>query len=93
MTKNPKPNIDYCMAEEEYLECWHEISKCGLPKTREDSANGEVPLWEEVQAKINLQLRSLCIKGRHGHQSYVIDDHKLHIESDLENTGICQSNF
>ena len=39
-------------------------------------------MWEEVQAKINLQLCSLCIKRRHGHQSYAIDDHKAHVESD-----------
>ena len=70
------------MAEEDYRKCWREISTCGLPKMREESANGEVPLWEEVQAKLNLQLRSLCIKGRSGHQSYVIDDHKCHVEAD-----------
>ena len=48
--------------------------------TREESANGEIPLWEEVQTVIARQLRTNTIEGRTGPQSFVIDDHKAHCE-------------
>ena len=66
------------MAESEYYRSWKQISKCGLVTTREESANGEIPLWEEVQTVIARQLRTITIKGRTGPQSFVIDDHKAH---------------
>ena len=53
-----------------------------MPKTREEPANGKVPLWEEVQAKLKLQLCSLCTEGRSGRQSHAIDDHKAHCRDD-----------
>ena len=52
--KHPQLNVDDYMEEEEYLECWRQISVCGLPKTREESANDKVPFWKEVQAAINV---------------------------------------
>ena len=50
--------------------------KCGLVTTREESANGEIPLWEEVQTVIARQLRIITVKGHTGPQSFVINDHK-----------------
>ena len=70
------------MPEAQYLQCWRAISTCGLPNTREHSANSEVPLWEEMQTALNTLLRTFVIEGRSGRQSFVLDDHKQHIEFD-----------
>ena len=48
--EHPQLNVDQCMEEAEYFKCWNDINTCGVPKTLEESANGEVPLWEAVQA-------------------------------------------
>ena len=73
-------NVDACMERSSFTRVWQTIATCGLPKTREEAANGEIPLWEDVQAKVNMQFRAICIEGRAELQSYVIDDHKLHCE-------------
>ena len=77
---HPQLDLDTCMEEVEYCKCWRDISTCGIPTTLEEMANSEVPLWEEVQSVVNSQLRAFTNEGRSGHQSYVIDDHKLHCE-------------
>ena len=68
-----KALIGDCMAEEEYLKCWHEISQCDLPKTREEPANSEVPLWKEVQVKINLLTVLLPVHRRKKRSSILCD--------------------
>jgi hypothetical protein len=68
------------MAQNEYYNCWNFFSNCSLVTTREESANDEIPLWEEVETVISRQLRTITIEGRTGPQSFVIDDHKAHCE-------------
>lgn len=58
--------------------CWKQISKCGLPATREDSANSAIPFWEEVQAATTKQQRTYTSEDRTGQQLYVIDNAKLY---------------
>ena len=82
---HPQQNLHECLAKEEYLQCWRQISTCGLPVTREESANGEMPFWEDCQAALNKQFREITIEGRTGRQSYVVDDHKAHCETSPSN--------
>ena len=77
---HPQECVERCMERSAFVAVWHKIATCGLPKTRDEAANGEIPLWEDVQAKVNSQFRAICIEGRAAHQSYVIGDHKLHCE-------------
>ena len=77
---HPQECVECCMERSAFISVWHKIATCGLPKARDEAANGEIPLWEDVQAKVNSQFRAICIEGRAAHQSYVIDDHKLHCE-------------
>ena len=89
--EHPQLNVDECMPEAQYHQCWRAISACGLPNTREDSANGEVPLWEEMQTALNTLLRTFVVECRTGRFSVVLDDHKQHIEFDprkVKNLGI-----
>ena len=72
---HPQLNVNECMAQSEYYHSWKQFFKCGLIMTREESANGEIPLWEEVQTVIARQLRTITIEGRMGPQSFVIDNH------------------
>ena len=62
--EHPQLNVDECMPEAQYHQCWRAISACGLPNTREDSANGEVPLWEEMQTALNTLLRTFVVECR-----------------------------
>jgi hypothetical protein len=77
---HPQLNVDECMDEADYISYWKQITKCGLPVTREESTNEETPLWEEVQGVISKRLCTFTIEGRMGSQSFVIDDHKAHCE-------------
>lgn len=79
---HPQMGIDRLMTESDYLTCWKQISMCGLPTTREQSANSAVPLWEEIQAVVNKEFCAITVVGRNGRQSYTIDDHKLHSETE-----------
>ena len=65
---HPQLNLERCMEREEFTDVWKRVSTCGLPKTREDSANGEIPLWEEMQNKFNEMSRKITNQGRSGRQ-------------------------
>ena len=80
--KHPELNVDECLPKAQYHQSWRAISTCGLPNTRENSTNGEVPLWEEVQTALNTLLHTFVIECREGRFSVVLDDHKQHIEFD-----------
>lgn len=79
--KHPQANMERCMQEEEFLACWRQIAKCGIPNSRDEAANGEVPLWEDVQRALSGMCRNLTVVGRSGVQSYVADDDKFHCET------------
>ena len=66
------------MVKEEFIGVLHRMKTCGLSATREQMANGELPLWEEVETVMNALLWSIMIIGRSGKQAYVMDDHKAH---------------
>ena len=54
---HPQLGVDELMDEEDFKQAWSLISTCGLPATREESANGKIPLWEEVQSVVNKMIR------------------------------------
>ena len=50
---HPQECAERCMERSAFISVWHKIATCGLPKTRDEAANGEIPLWEDVQAKVS----------------------------------------
>jgi hypothetical protein len=84
-TDHPQMNMDDCMEEEAFYDSWKAIDNYSKPATLDNSVNSVTPLWEECQTVVNKMFRTLVIQGRSGHQSYTVDDHKLHCEANQSN--------
>ena len=73
-------NLTGLMEEEEFVECWLQISQHGLPEYS-SAASNTIRLWEAVEESLNKECRIIFIVGREGDdQNYLIDDDKGHLE-------------
>ncbi len=79
---HPQHNMDRLMNRDEFATCWRQIETCGLPDSRELSANHEAPLWEDCQKSLNSINRNLTVVGHTGTQLFTVDDDKVQVETD-----------